>query len=94
MSFTVSMNCVRLSALRLVDVDVLRYATGDYYHGNPRKYSADEFNKRCKKTMGELYETTCKRRKTIEGLGFKYEEIWEDELHAAKTLLLLSEAKA
>ena len=43
---------------------------GDYYHGNPRKYPADEYNKTCKRAMGELYEKTCKRRATIESLGY------------------------
>ena len=75
-------------------VYLLMYAAGDYFHGNPRKFRADEYNKRCKKTMGELYEGTCKRRKTIEDLGFDFEEIWQDEFQAAKTLLTLCEARA
>lgn len=67
---------------------------GDYYHGNPRRYPADQANKTCKRTMGELYDKTCKRRKVVEDLGYAYEELWEDELEAAKTLLTLAEARA
>ncbi len=37
--------------------------------------------------MGELFEKTCERRASIKNLGYAYEEIWEDELDAAKTLL-------
>ena len=67
---------------------------GDYYHGNPRCYPADTLNKRCKRTMGELYERTCKRQKAIEDLGYAYECFWEDELNTAKTLLTLCDVRA
>ena len=63
---------------------------GNYYHGNPRRYSAEVFNKKCKRTMGELYESTRKRRAVIEELGYEYEEVWEDEFDAAKALLTLA----
>ena len=44
--------------------------------------------------MGQLYDQTCERRRAIEDLGYAYEEIWEDELAAAKTLLTLCDARA
>ena len=50
---------------------------GDYYHGNPKKYGADEYNKTCKKTHGELYEKTMKREQAIKSLGFNFVCIWE-----------------
>tara|TARA_B110000285_G_C15053214_1_gene578137 strand:- start:82 stop:1407 length:1326 start_codon:yes stop_codon:yes gene_type:complete len=50
---------------------------GDYYHGNPKKYGADEYNKTCKKTHGELYEKTMKREEAIKSLGFNFVCIWE-----------------
>ena len=62
---------------------------GDYYHGNPRIYRPDVINKKCKRTMGELYSETCKRRQVIEE-KYHYEEIWEDEWTACQTLLSLS----
>ena len=65
---------------------------GNYYHGNPRKYAPDTVNKTSKRTMGDLYERTCKRRKLIEDLGYDYEEIWEDEMDAVKALLDLGTA--
>jgi G:T-mismatch repair DNA endonuclease (very short patch repair protein) len=50
---------------------------GDYYHGNPKKYSSDEYNKTVKKTHGELYENTMKREQAIKSLGFNVVCIWE-----------------
>jgi len=50
---------------------------GDYYHGNPKKYGADEYNKTCKKTQGELYDLTMKREQMIISLGFNFVCIWE-----------------
>ena len=50
---------------------------GDYYHGNPKKYGADEYNKTCKKTHGESYENTMKREQAIISLGFNFVSIWE-----------------
>ncbi len=52
---------------------------GDFYHGNPKLYDQTKTNVVCKKTFGELYEKTMKRKKAITDLGYGYEEIWEHE---------------
>ena len=57
---------------------------GDYYHGNPDKFSADEVNQCAKKTMGELHEATLARKETIRSLGYNYTEIWEDMYKSSK----------
>ncbi len=52
---------------------------GDYYHGNPKKYNSEEYNKTVKKTHGELYENTMKREQAIKSLGFNVVCIWESD---------------
>ena len=52
---------------------------GDYYHGNPKKYGADEYNKLLKKTHGERYENTMIREEAIKSLGFNVVSIWESD---------------
>lgn len=38
---------------------------GSFWHGNPEKYSPDEFNKKTKTTFGELYQRTLAKEKII-----------------------------
>ena len=52
---------------------------GDYYHGNPEKFASDEFNKKLKKTFGELYAEVQERASWIRGMGFNLVEIWESD---------------
>ncbi len=51
---------------------------GDYYHGNPNKYKATDFNKDAKKTFGQLYADT-QRREAVLRSRFTVITIWEDE---------------
>lgn len=51
---------------------------GDYYHGNPNKYKATDFNKDAKKTFGQLYAET-QRREAVLRSRFTVITIWEDE---------------
>jgi hypothetical protein len=50
---------------------------GDYYHGNPKFYNKNDYNKVCKKTFGELYEKTIKKEEKIKELGYTLITIWE-----------------
>ena len=50
---------------------------GDYWHGNPDKFTRDEFNKRVKKTFGELYDATIHRQNEILENGYKLVTMWE-----------------
>jgi len=52
---------------------------GDFWHGNPRRFAADYINKVNKKSMGSLLSATRTREQVIRGLGYEYEEIWEDD---------------
>lgn len=52
---------------------------GDYWHGNPLKYRADDVNKTNKKRFGDLYEETIQRENWIRNLGLDVVTIWENE---------------
>jgi len=60
---------------------------GDYYHGNPNRYAPDQTNYTSKKTMGELYEATLKKKSDLETNGYTVLSIWESEWDAFKTTL-------
>jgi len=52
---------------------------GDYWHGNPKIFDNDKYNKSCNKTFGELYEQTLNRLEDIKSLGYNIITIWESE---------------
>jgi len=52
---------------------------GDYYHGNPKKFKANEYNQTCHKTFGKLYKLTLKRINTFKKNGYKVKYIWEND---------------
>jgi hypothetical protein len=60
---------------------------GDYWHGNPKKYSCDTINKTTKKTMGELYNKTLERDKRIIELGYNLIIMWEMDWIQIKSAL-------
>lgn len=52
---------------------------GDFWHGNPSKFSRSTVNPVNQLTMGELYDKTLEKRRYLEGLGYTYMSIWESE---------------
>jgi len=50
---------------------------GDYWHGNPKVYSAEEKNLVNKKTFGRLFQKTLKRISKLEEAGYKVVYMWE-----------------
>jgi hypothetical protein len=52
---------------------------GDFWHGNPDKYSAHDINKKVNKTFGELYNQTIEREKALKQKGFELITIWEKD---------------
>jgi hypothetical protein len=52
---------------------------GDYWHGNPFKFKRDDVNPRCKKTFGELYDSTFRRFDFLKSAGYKINYIWETD---------------
>lgn len=52
---------------------------GDYWHGNPNKFSADKMNLKNKKTFGELLNETEKKKNDLISAGYEVISIWEEE---------------
>ena len=51
---------------------------GDFWHGNPKIYNANDINNVTKTTFGELYAKTINKEKIIIKAGFKLISIWEN----------------
>jgi len=52
---------------------------GNYWHGNPKLFKADDINKRSKKTFGELYQKTLDREELIRNAGYNLVVMWESD---------------
>jgi len=52
---------------------------GDYWHGNPKKFDANGFNKVKNKTFGQLYDETIERENILKNAGYKIISIWESD---------------
>ena len=52
---------------------------GDFWHGNPQKYNANDFNQITKKSFGDLYLEMSNKKANIIGAGFGLIEIWESD---------------
>ena len=52
---------------------------GDFWHGNPSKYSKTTVSQVNKLTMGELYEKTLEKKQYIQDQGYTYMSIWESD---------------
>ena len=52
---------------------------GDYFHGNPNLFKAEDLNKTVKKTYGELYEATMQKKQILEEMGYNYVCVWESD---------------
>ena len=54
---------------------------GDFWHGNPKIYNADDINSSNKKKFGELYSNTMEREKFLKENGFNVVSIWEYDFY-------------
>jgi hypothetical protein len=52
---------------------------GDYWHGNPSKYSHKNINQSTHKTFGQLYADTVLKFQRLNQLGYKIRYIWESD---------------
>lgn len=52
---------------------------GDYWHGNPKIYKPNDFNKSSKKSFGELYNITINRENKLKNNGYNVHYIWESD---------------
>ncbi len=51
----------------------------DFWHGNLKLFKREDINPVSKKTYGELYDNTMKRKEYIIGKGYEYEDVWESD---------------
>lgn len=73
---------------------------GDKFHGNPNKFrkstypysyiqlNPEEIFPLCKKTYGELYANTLKKKNFCEDAGYNYYSIWESDWHSGIRALI------
>jgi len=54
---------------------------GDYWHGNPNKFNADDINPSVKCSYGELYRKTLEKKNALINLGYNYIEMWESDFN-------------
>lgn len=65
------------------DQKVVMEFHGDYWHGNPKCYSAKTLNKVQGMTMGDLYQRTLEKRRYLKSLGYIYLQMWESDFDRA-----------
>jgi len=54
---------------------------GDYWHGNPNKFNAENINIKNKRTFGELYNKTIERENKLKEAGYTLITIWEEDFN-------------
>lgn len=52
---------------------------GDFWHGNPQKYNAEDINCINKTSFGKLFKITLEKEKMFKKNGYKIISIWESE---------------
>ena len=57
---------------------------GDYWHGNPIRFSAHDLNLSTKKSFNELYQKTLDREKVLKQAGYNLITIWENDWNKIK----------
>lgn len=57
---------------------------GSYYHGDPIRFKPFNYNKKCKKTFGQLYKETIDRETKIRKAGYNYQFIWDTDFKYQK----------
>jgi len=57
---------------------------GDYWHGNPVIYDADDIHPIRQISFGELYAYTIAREQTLKEAGYNVVCIWENEFKTIK----------
>ena len=66
---------------------------GRYYHGCPKFYDSEQFNKTTNCTFGELYDKTLEKELKIYELGYKLITIWDYEWDNVKKSVKILQQK-
>lgn len=59
---------------------------GDFWHGNPNVFNAEDINPKNGIKYGTLYKNTIKREAELKELGFSLITIWEQNYHQRNSL--------
>lgn len=78
-----------------IDIYIPRIKTvievnGDYWHMNPNKYKATDYNKNTHLTAKQMWEKDTKKVKYLQKNGYKVITIWETDVRSGKYRLLFS----
>jgi len=71
-------NFIKPDALDLANKIVYEF-DGDFHHGNPLLYKAEDINPLNKKTYGELYNRLLNKNKILKDMGYTVIRIWEKD---------------
>jgi len=52
---------------------------GSYWHGDPKLFNSNDYNKTTNCTFGKLYQNTLNKEQTIKDMGFNLITIWESD---------------
>ncbi len=52
---------------------------GDYWHCNPKRFSADYYHRIVHKTAKEIWEYDIRRQRDLEKLGYIVSIVWESD---------------
>jgi hypothetical protein len=81
-------NCYKLDFVNTILSKCIEF-NGDYWHCNPKKYSADYYHKIIKKSAKRIWELDSEKKHFIENvLNYDLLIIWEDDYKKNKKLIL------
>ena len=60
---------------------------GDYWHGNPMKFSPNDINQQAHKTFGELHACTLEKERFLKEAGYTVISIWESDWKKLQNLI-------
>jgi hypothetical protein len=66
---------------------------GDFYHGNPARFAPEDFNKKLKKSFGQLFADTFKKLESLAAAGYRVVYVWEKDFRAGKMISGILEPK-
>jgi len=52
---------------------------GSYWHGDPKLFNSNDYNKTTNCTFGKLYENTLNKEQILKDMGFNLITIWESD---------------
>lgn len=63
------------------EINTIYEFNGDFWHGNPKLYNANDINPATKTTFGELYNKTIEKEQFLIKNGYNIISIWESDFN-------------